>query len=228
MTVMTQDLLLLVLPYLSAEDATALFNMYLESDVLESRDNGVQKRGYKILARLIESGKVQVDAATVLKKLEGLVDGLAAAAKKDRIQLLAALVPVIPQDALHLIPSIIPEAVLGTKEPSEKARNAAFDLIVAMGKKMASGGVVRRQMLEDMDEGGTGDGTSFLVSSLSLFMQLCYSLAAGNIEEYLTMVCGGLAGASAHMISATITAVSRLVFEFKGTLPFHSTSDTVG
>jgi len=36
------------------------------------------------------------------------------------------------------------------------------------------------------------------------------------LEEYFTMIAGGLAGASPHMISATITAISRLVFEFKG------------
>lgn len=30
------------------------------------------------------------------------------------------------------------------------------------------------------------------------------------------MIAGGLAGASPHMISATITAISRLIFEFKG------------
>lgn len=30
------------------------------------------------------------------------------------------------------------------------------------------------------------------------------------------MVAGGLAGSTPHMISATITAISRLVFEFKG------------
>lgn len=30
------------------------------------------------------------------------------------------------------------------------------------------------------------------------------------------MVAGGLAGATPHMISATVTAISRLVFEFKG------------
>ena len=30
------------------------------------------------------------------------------------------------------------------------------------------------------------------------------------------MIAGGLAGASPHMISATVTAISRLVFEFKG------------
>ena len=36
----------------------------------------------------------------------------------------------------------------------------------------------------------------------------------------MTMVAGGLAGASAHMISATVTAISRLIFEFKGTVLF--------
>lgn len=30
------------------------------------------------------------------------------------------------------------------------------------------------------------------------------------------MIAGGLAGATPHMISATVTAISRLVFEFKG------------
>jgi hypothetical protein len=40
--------------------------------------------------------------------------------------------------------------------------------------------------------------------------------ATANVEEYMTMVAGGLAGATPHMISATVTAISRLVFEFKG------------
>ncbi|KAI8992894.1 NUC173-domain-containing protein [Trametes punicea] len=199
MTVVTQDLLLLVLPHLSSADASALFELYLSGDVLESKDNGVQKRGYKTLARLVESGKVQIDAAAVFKQLEGLVDGLAAASKKDRFHLLTALVQLIPPESLHLIPSIIPEAVLGTKEPSEKARNAAFDLIVAMGKKMAAGGVVKRNMVEGMDEDGVGEATA-------------------SIEEYMTMIAGGLAGATPHMISATVTAISRLVFEFKDTI----------
>lgn len=33
------------------------------------------------------------------------------------------------------------------------------------------------------------------------------------------MIAGGLAGATPHMISATVTALSRIVFEFKGMLP---------
>jgi ribosomal RNA-processing protein 12 len=55
---------------------------------------------------------------------------------------------------MHTIPSLIPEAVLGTKEPSDKARSAAFELIVAMGRKMNEGGVVKRDKVVGMDEDG--------------------------------------------------------------------------
>jgi ribosomal RNA-processing protein 12 len=40
--------------------------------------------------------------------------------------------------------------------------------------------------------------------------------ANATIEEFMTMVAGGLAGASPHMISGTVTAISRLVYEFRG------------
>ena len=58
---------------------------------------------------------------------------------------------------------MIPEAVLGTKEPSEKARLAAFDLVVAMGNKMAGGGVVKRNLVDGMDDDSNDapEGTCF-------------------------------------------------------------------
>jgi len=61
---------------------------------------------------------------------------------------------------------------------------------------MNSGGVVKRSLVDGMDEDGAED-------------------TPANIEEFMTMVAGGLAGATPHMISATVTAISRLVFEFK-------------
>ena len=109
---------------------------------------------------------------------------------------MATLVPLLHPTSLYIIPSLLPEAALGTKEPSEKARTAAFDLIVAMGKRMNAGGVVKRSLVDGMDEDGAED-------------------TPANIEEFMTMVAGGLAGATPHMISATVTAISRLVFEFK-------------
>ena len=121
----------------------------------------------------------------------------------------------IPPTSLHLLPSINPEAVLGTKEPSEKARTAAFDLVVAMGRKMTEGGVVRRDQVDGMDEGEGGEGMGTTCSNVALAH---VPIAMASIEEYMTMVAGGLAGATPHMISATVTAISRLVFEFKGML----------
>lgn len=78
----TLDLLALLVPFLSAQDANALFEVCLSPEVLAVKDTAVQKRGYKILARLAQSGKVPVDAAAVLARLGGVADALHAAAKK--------------------------------------------------------------------------------------------------------------------------------------------------
>ena len=177
---MTQDLLQILLPYLGDKDAQVLFELSSTGDVLESKDTGIQKRGYKILSKLVDSGKIQVTPEDFIQRLEGRVDGVAAAAKKvcaqvypgfswpapedlqDRLHLLALLVNVLPETSLHLLPSLVPEAVLGTKEPSEKARLEAFDLIVTMGKKMKEGGVVKRNLLEGMDEDDATESTSLI------------------------------------------------------------------
>ena len=79
---------------------------------------------------------------------------------QDRLHLLASLVNVLPNTSLHLLPSLIPEAVLGTKEPSEKARLEAFNLIVTMGAKMKEGGVVKRDLLEGMEDDDATESTS--------------------------------------------------------------------
>lgn len=80
---MTEDILLLLLLYLSVSDSTALFELCLTPQILSNGDNGVQKRGYKILLRLVETGKLEeMDVDKTVKKLDELSDGLAPAAKK--------------------------------------------------------------------------------------------------------------------------------------------------
>jgi hypothetical protein len=80
------------------------------------------------------------------------------------------LVESLPADYLALIPEILSEAVLGTKEVNEKARDAGFDLLVAMGHKMAKGGTVTRMTAgpgdgEDEDEDAVGqEGMSSLLA----------------------------------------------------------------
>jgi len=84
-TVTALDLLLLLLPFLSTTDATALFQACLSPTLLNIKDNAIQKRGYKVLARIVESGKINVDAESVFRELDTLSDALVPAAKKVRI-----------------------------------------------------------------------------------------------------------------------------------------------
>ena len=76
------DLLILLLPHLARPDALALFELMLSPDVLTYNDNGVQKRAYKVLGRLIESGKVTVDVEDVLKAIEEVGEALSTPAMK--------------------------------------------------------------------------------------------------------------------------------------------------
>jgi ribosomal RNA-processing protein 12 len=53
------------------------------------------------------------------------------------------------------------------------------------------------------------------------FLYITSSIATASIEEYMTMVAAGLTDTNPHMLSATVVAISRLVFEFKGKIMFH-------
>jgi len=82
MTTTSQDILILLLPSLSSADSQSLFTACLVPEVLTCKDSGVQKRGYKILGKLVESGKVALDADPVINALIGLTKDLSPAAKK--------------------------------------------------------------------------------------------------------------------------------------------------
>ncbi|TYJ52160.1 hypothetical protein B9479_007232 [Cryptococcus floricola] len=209
------DLLIIFTPILPLAQSLALFTAVSQPTMLQHRDATVQKKSYRLLKRLLEGGKLDLQRA----KLEAFVTKLGESgssvgpgAQRDRLQLLSALVTALPKDALHIIPEILSEAVLGTKEVNEKARDAGFELLVLMGHKMAEGGVVERgeqQVGGDEDMGG---------------VQLAGTVDA-SAEEYLTMVAAGLTGTTPHTISASINALSRLLFEFRTSISPETTSE---
>ncbi|ODN76332.1 ribosomal RNA-processing protein 12 [Cryptococcus wingfieldii CBS 7118] len=208
------DLLIIFTPILPLAQSLALFTAVSQPTMLQHRDATVQKKSYRLLKRLLEGGKLSLSLTR--EKLEAFVGKLGESgssvgpgAQRDRLQLLSALVTALPKDALHIIPEILSEAVLGTKEVNEKARDAGFELLVLMGHKMAEGGVLERGQQqvgddEDMGVAGTVDA---------------------NAEEYLTMVAAGLTGTTPHTISASINALSRLLFEFRSSISAETTSE---
>lgn len=197
------DLLIIFVPSLPSAQSPLLFTAAATQDLLLHSDATVQKKAYRLLTRLIEAGKlgsaVNGDNLEVfVQKLNEVATGVGPGAQRDRLQLLGTVVEALPTDRLHLIPELLSEAVLGTKETNEKAREAGYDLLVVMAHKMSKGGEVKQQVPVDDDTEEMEENT-----------------VAANVQEYITMVAAGLTGDTPHMISASINALSRLLFEFK-------------
>lgn len=197
------DLLIIFVPNLPAAQSVSLFAATATQDLLLHSDATVQKKAYRLLKRLIEAGKLGASVSgdnleVFVQKLNEVATGVGPGAQRDRLQLLGTVVEALPTDRLHLIPELLSEAVLGTKETNEKARDAGYDLLVLMAHKMAKGGEVKQQVPVDEDSEEMEENT-----------------VAANVQEYITMVAAGLTGDTPHMISASINALSRLLFEFK-------------
>ncbi|KAJ2320034.1 pre-rRNA processing protein, partial [Coemansia sp. RSA 2681] len=86
-------------------------------------------------------------------------------------------------------------------EANERARSVAFDALLTMGKRMAQGGAINMAAV-------TGDISDDEDSPQQL----------ASTEEFFKMIAAGLAAQTPHMISATIAAISRVLFEYQAML----------
>ncbi|KAF1977886.1 NUC173-domain-containing protein [Bimuria novae-zelandiae CBS 107.79] len=191
------DLINTIAPYLPRDSYPSLFKM---ASILinKNEDPQLQKKAYKLIPRLGESeiGKAALKERN--SELQQLLlqssEQASGPARRDRLLALSQVLQYLPQSDLHFIPSVLSEVVISAKEVNEKAREAAYELLVAMGEKMALGGTVLQNKVPDMP----ADAPS----------------VEASLEEYFTMVSAGLAATMPHMISASITALTRILFEF--------------
>lgn len=82
------DLLILLVPHLPAQSAAALFAHASGDGLIGSEDPAVQKKSYRLLARLIETKKVMRDGKGLDAFVKRLADGgetIAAAARRVRL-----------------------------------------------------------------------------------------------------------------------------------------------
>ncbi|KAG2212272.1 hypothetical protein INT47_001631 [Mucor saturninus] len=203
------DLATIMIPFLDLESAELLYNGTLQQLLSKESDPTLQKKGYKVLNHLMSCPNGRQIMANHIEELQThLLNATVSctnAAKKDRIKTLKEVVSLLPNTDLHFIPAILSEVVLASKDNNEKTRNFAFELLVSMGNKMKEGGVIKNSRLEGFDES--------------------FPDAEANIAEFFTMVTAGLAGTTAHMIGATVGALSRIFFEFKDELPAELASE---
>ncbi|KAI1210328.1 NUC173-domain-containing protein [Annulohypoxylon truncatum] len=206
------DLVITMSIYLPRQSFGPLFNI---AALVIVRDDApqLQKKAYKLIPRLAESeiGKAALQERN--GELQGLIlssaEKVSVPARRERLAAITALVPFIPATSLHFIPSVLSEVVICCKEQNEKARTSAFELLVLMGQKLAEakGSPIDNSKIPHMPKDAPP--------------------VSASIEEYITMVSAGLAGSTPHMISASITALTRILYEFRETLNQEVLSDLV-
>ncbi|KAK3321164.1 armadillo-type protein [Cercophora scortea] len=206
------DLVVTMSIYLPRESYEALFRI-ANLVIFRDDDPQIQKKAYKIIPRLAESplGKPALEQRN--PELQALLLSSAAKvsapARRERLAAIAALIPFIPETELHFIPTILSEIVISCKENNEKTRSTAFEVLVLMGQTMAAA----EGVLIDNSKVANMPADAPMVSS--------------SIEEYFTMVSAGLAGSTPHMISASITAITRILYEFRESVSLATMSDLV-
>lgn len=206
------DLVIAISIYLPRESFATLFN--IASIIIAKQDDPqLQKKAYKLIPRLAESktGKQALNerSAELQQLLLSSAEKVSAPAKRDRLTSISTLIPFLPADSLHFIPAILSEVVISCKEVNERARTAAFDLLVLMGEKIASseGAVIQNSKVPHMAEDAPA--------------------VPATLEEYFTMVSAGLAGSTPNMQSACITALTRILYHFRESLKVETTTDLV-
>ncbi|KAJ3179679.1 hypothetical protein HDU87_002885 [Geranomyces variabilis] len=226
------DLQLILLPFLPdvktkskqlAADSPLLLFYKVLTGQLRDKDPTLQKRTYKALNHVVES--IPPSALNLEELITRLLDpevlsNATSGAKNARIQLLQRVCETIPVSQkellLQFVPVALSEVMLATKEASEKARNSAYECLVAMGRKMMTGGM---DVL--VDETGMWDMATLQQAldtnnNASNAGEAATTALEGqvNLREFFMMVIAGLAGETSTMQSASIAALSRLLFEF--------------
>ncbi|KAI4125060.1 MAG: hypothetical protein LQ338_004482 [Usnochroma carphineum] len=195
------DLIITLSIYLPHPTLPQLFT--LTSRILPlNQDPQLQKKAYKLLPRLATSPNGALALRTRNQDLQSLLlssaSSTSAPARRDRLLALTATIAHLPATDLHFIPSVLSEVVIAAKEVNEKARSAAFDLLVLMGRKMSEGGTIEQGKIPHMDPSAPS--------------------ARASLEEFFTMMSAGLVGSTPHMVSASITALTRVLYEFHSQL----------
>lgn len=174
-------------------------------------DPQVQKKVYKILPRLTKCSSGVLALQDHSLELQDILISSASTAgapcRRDRLDAIGVVIQHLPTSCLHFIPSILSEVVISTKEVNEKARAAAFDLLIIMARKMNQGGIIAQSKIQHMSANAPN--------------------AQASLEEFITMLSAGLVGSSAQMVSASITALARILYEFHIQLSFNIVEDLI-
>ncbi|VEU22234.1 DEKNAAC103240 [Brettanomyces naardenensis] len=200
LSITMMDLVVEMTKYIPESSHTALLAIF--NQTIRVQDVQIQKRSYRVLLRLMETEdglkSVKNFLPDILKVLSDASQVTLQAAKSARLLTLVGVVKSLSVDYLHFIPNILSEVILGTKSVNEKARETSYGILIAMGHKLIENeGSPVKNSLNDSDMPDS----------------------EASLKELFVMCSAGLAGGSPHMISASVTALSRIFYEFHDEMP---------
>lgn len=161
---------------------------------LDRKEPSLQKKAYKATTLLIGLGSMTKEQDDLFKFAKNIADAhksVASGSKAARLGLVTAIVNkhlklngAAEKSALLSLATdlFLSEAVLGTRDSSEKTRSAAFETLIAMARGWNSS--------------SSGNETA-------------------GLQQFLMAVAAGLGGRSVAMLSASLTSLGRIIFDFQ-------------
>lgn len=205
------------------DDSSMIFKLYkaIKQAVTSDDSQYVQKRAYNVLASILahHPGFIagnDTKRSEVLALLSDSLMTVSASARRGRLTCLRYMVKALDlnnQQQAQLVPLMLGEVMLCCKDSNGKVRMEAFHLLMAMARKMAAG--------------GDGDGLGGMEEEVDEDEDAASSAAdaapvKANLSEFFKMVLAGIAASTPHMRSATLLALSRLIYEFSDRAVVHS------
>lgn len=196
------DLIVSMAKYVPETSHNALFAIF-SSTVSLKDDHLMQKRSYRIISRLAETLAGKKSILNFINEIQTVISETTEtthnSARPSRLNAIYLMLDILPASNLHFIPATLQEIIMSTKDVNERSRELSYQILIKMGSMMEAGGIIENKKVP-----GFAPDTP---------------PSNATLTEYITMVSAGLAAQAPHMISATITALSCLVFEFKDRLP---------
>ncbi|AET41149.1 mRNA-binding protein RRP12 Ecym_7314 [Eremothecium cymbalariae DBVPG len=195
------DLIVVMTKFIPESSYGALFSIF--NTIVNSPDSLTQKRAYRIITNLSQLERGSEAVLGYLSDIEKVMiesaQTVQTASKASRLAAIKILITLLPPDHLSFIVQLVAEVILCCKDVNEKSREAAFGTLITMCTKMQdSTGIVKLSQIPGYDTSSPDQPSS--------------------VTEFFKIMSAGLIGNSQHMVSATITAYSCLVFEFKNHL----------
>jgi ribosomal RNA-processing protein 12 len=212
------DLIIALSVHLPRTTFPSLFTLastLLNSPNLQKSDPQLIKKAYKLIPRLSTSptgaAALRERNADLRQLIISTAELTPVPARRDRLLAINTLIEYLPSTDLHFLPTVASEVVLACKDANERARTVGFEVLLALAARIVAeaeqGTKIRNSLVPHIPD----DAPDVVCS----------------VEEVFTMVSAGLAGVAPHVVAASVTALSRLLWEYHGRLEVGVRDDVV-